>query len=69
MIIYSLESLNDESDKTQILHLRFSWSMKQHSRVGAERPVVMLTASVHSLEWLLMQNATESMLACHSLHD
>ena len=39
MIIDSLESLNDESDKTQILHLRFSWSMEQHSRVGAEWPV------------------------------
>ena len=69
MVIHSLQRLDNERDETQVVHRSLAWCMEQNTRVGSQRPVLMLTRTVHTLEGFLVQQATETVLTCHTLHD
>lgn len=42
--------------------------MQQYTSIGAEAPVVMLTRTIDASKWLLVQEHTETVLMCHTLH-
>ena len=66
--MYCHQCLHYESDETQIVHRCLAWSMQKYASVGGEAPVVVLAATVDTLERFFVQKATETMLACHLLH-
>ena len=63
------QRLDDERNEAQVLLGRLAWSMEQHAIVGAEAPVVVLARTVDAVEWLLMQQHAEAVLARHLLHE
>ena len=67
--IHTHECFHDEGGEAQVLLGRLARCMQQHAIVGAERPVVVLTATVDACEGLFMQQHTEAMLAGYTLHD
>ena len=42
--------------------------MKQDARVGGQTPVVMLAASIDTIEWFLVQKHPETMFMSHLFH-
>ena len=64
--------IDHECNKSQILFSRFARSHQQSACIGSQRPVVVLAGTIDSLEWLFMQEDTETMLAgnvSHQCHD
>ncbi len=58
---------SEEDDELQVLQRRVA-GLEQVLVGGAERPVVVLAASVDALERLLVQQAHEVVAACDELH-
>ena len=52
----------------KVLLGRLTWRHKQYSCVGAQRPVVVLSRSIDTFERLLVQQDSESVIACHITH-
>ena len=62
------EGLHDEGDEAEIVERSLARSVKLDARIGGQRPVAMLSAAVDAGEGFLVEEASESVLACHSLH-
>ena len=63
------EGLDDEDDEAEVVFPCLSWSMEQDTRVGSQRPVVVLTRSVDAVERFLVQQHLEAVLVSHTLHE
>ena len=66
------QGIDDECDESEIVGKILARRHQCESCVSAERPVVVLAASVHSLERLFMQKDTESVVSgdfTHQGHD
>ena len=62
------QRLDDEGDEAQVLLWRLARGVQQHSRVGAQAPVVVLARAVDAVEGLLVQQHAESVVAGNLLH-
>ena len=66
------EGFNDEGDETQIVFWGLAWRVEEMAGVGGETPVVVLAATVDASERLLVEQATETVVAgdvAHQRHD
>ena len=68
MTINTHQGLDDEGDETEVVLRSLAGSVEQNASVGRETPVVVLTRTVDTCEWLLVEQCAESVLACHLLH-
>ena len=69
VLINTHQSLNYEGNKSQVLFRSFAWSVEQHTTISRQTPVVMLTTTIDSIEWLFVKQNTETMIASHTLHE
>ena len=67
VLVHGLDHGGEEDDELQVLQRRVA-GLEQVLVGGAERPVVVLAASVDALERLLVQEAHEVVAACDELH-
>ena len=65
---YTHEGLGDEDYETKVVLWCLAWTMEQDAGIGRETPVVVLTGTVDASEGFLVQQDTESVMACHLLH-
>jgi len=65
----SHERVDHEGDEAQVLFRCLARCHERKSRVGSQRPVVVLARAVHALEGLLMEQDTEAVAACHLPHE
>ena len=68
VLIDAHQGLHDERCKAQVLLGSLARSMQQDAVIGAQAPVVVLTATVDAIEGLFVQQHTESVLAGNLLH-
>ena len=74
MAIDSHERFHDEGDEPQVVDGRLALSVQQYTRVGGQRPVVVLATAVDPRKRFLVQQTAEPMLAgqlahqCHEEH-
>ena len=68
MTINGHQNIYNESDEAQVVLRSLPRAHQADACVGTQRPVVVLTRSVHSFEWLFMQQDTETMLAADLTH-
>ena len=68
MAIDRHQRLDDEGDEAQVLLWRLAWGVQQHSRIGAQAPIVVLARAVDAVEGLLVQQHAESVVAGNLLH-
>ena len=66
--IYTHQCLHDEGNETEVVLRSLARSVEQHASIGRETPVVVLTRTVDAGERLLVEQCTETVLACHLLH-
>ena len=57
-----------ETEELEVLHGRFPGRQEVYSGVGLERPVAVLSAAVHPLEGLLVENHLQVVFLRHLLH-
>ena len=70
--INGLQYVDDEGDEAEVILGCLARAHQQDAGVGTERPVVVLTRAVDALEWFLVQQDTEAVLARdlpHQGHD
>ena len=67
VLVHGLDHGGEEDDELQVLQRRVA-GLEQVLVGGAERPVVVLAASVYALERLLVQQAHQIVAACDELH-
>ena len=67
VLVHGLDHGGEEDDELQVLQRRVA-GFEQVLVGGAERPVVVLAASVDALERLLVQQAHQVVAACDELH-
>ena len=68
VLIYTHQGLSDEDYETEVVLWCLAWTMEQNACIGRKTPVVVLTRTIDACEWFLVQENTESMMACHLLH-
>ena len=66
--IHAHQRLHYEGDEAQVAEVVLAGGVEQYAGVGGERPVVVLARTVDAVEGLLVQQAAESVLASHLLH-
>ena len=66
--VNSHEDIHDKSDETEVVFRRLARCHQQDAGVGTQRPVVVLTRTVHTLERFFMQQDTETMFAAYLAH-
>ena len=72
MTVHRTEDTAEHQKELNIFVRSFSRLQKVNAVVCGERPVVVLTGTIHTGKRLLMKQALESVLLCHpfqSLHD
>ena len=62
------QGLYDEDYEAEVILWSLACCMKQYAGIGAETPVVVLTRTIDTGKWLLVQEHTETVLVCHTLH-
>ncbi len=68
VLIDTHEGFYYEGDKAQVAQIVFTWSVEQDACVCSERPVVVLSRTIDAVERLFVEQATETVLASHLLH-
>ena len=68
MAINTHQGLNDECSEAQVSLRCLARCMQQYASIGAQAPVVVLTATVDACERLFVQQYAEAVLAGHLLH-
>ena len=68
VLVDTHQGLDDEGGEAQVLLWRLARRMQQDAVVGAQRPVIVLTATVDASEGLFVEQYTETVLAGHFLH-
>ena len=63
------DGIDKESQELQVRLRVFARRQKIHACVGTQRPVIVLTRTVHACKWLLVQEHAEVVLACNFLHE
>ena len=69
MAINTHEGFNNKHSKTQVINRCLTRTMKQYASIGRKTPVVMLTRTINSVEWLFVEQYLEAVLSCNLLHD
>ena len=62
------QRLHDKHHEAQVVHRVLARTVKQHARVRGQAPITVLAAAVDASERLLVEQATEAMVAGHFLH-
>ncbi len=68
VLIHTHQSFHNEHYKSEVILRCLACCMQQNTSIGAEAPVVVLTRTIDASEWLLVQENTETVLMCHTLH-
>ena len=69
VVIHGFQRLHDERDKTQVVERGLAGRVEKDAGVGAQRPVVVLAASVDAFKRFLVEKAAEAVLAGHTFHN
>ena len=69
MFVHCGYDIDEEGDELQILECRFAGAQQIDTRVGTERPIVVLARAVDALERLFVQQYAEMVPACDLVHD
>lgn len=62
------QRIHYEGDETQVLFGQFAGCVEQDTGVRTQRPVIMLAATVDTLEGLFVQQYAETVVTCHFTH-
>ena len=68
MLIDTHQGLYDEDHEAEVILWCLACSMEQYAGIGAETPVVVFARTIHTSEWLLVKEHTETVLVSHTLH-
>ena len=68
VLVNTHQCLHDEGSKAQVGLWGLARSMQQDAVISTQTPVVMLTRTVDTGKWLLVQQHAESVLTGHLLH-
>ena len=66
--VYGHQRIHYEGDETQVLFGQFAGCVEQDAGVRTQRPVIMLAATVDTLEGLFVQQYAETVVTCHFTH-
>src|SRR5699024_5035523 len=66
--VYGHQRIHYEGDETQVLFGQFAGCVEQDTGVRTQRPVIMLAATVDTLEGLFVQQYAETVVTCHFTH-
>ena len=69
ILIDSLEHRDKEEEELCIILRAIARLKDIRALIGAERPVVMLSRTIHPCKWLLMKQTCKSMALSNLLHD
>ena len=69
MTVYGCHDVHKEGDELQVLGGSLARTEEVDSGVGAQRPVIVLTRAVDTLERLLVQQHAEVVTAGYLVHD
>ena len=68
VLIHTHQCFHDEGHKAQVVYRGLTGSVQQYAGIGREAPVVVLSRTVDACKGLFVQQGSESVLACHLLH-
>ena len=66
--VYGHQRIHYEGDETQVLFGQFAGCVEQDTGIRTQRPVIMLAATVDTLEGLFVQQYAETVVTCHFTH-
>jgi hypothetical protein len=68
VLVNAHQGLYDEDYEAEVVLRCLACCMEQYAGIGAETPVVVLARTIHTSEWLLVKEHTETVLVSHTLH-
>ena len=69
MLINCFQNTGKYKKELNILMRSFAWIQQIDPVIGSQRPVIMLSGTIHACKWFLMEKTAHPLTACHFLQD